>query len=297
VKGTITDIQRFSIHDGPGIRTTVFLKGCNMRCFWCHNPETLGAAPELQFFPSKCIGCGACLETCPREAHQVVDSEHVLLRERCVACGQCAETCYAEALVMAGREATASEVMEQVLRDKPFYDNSGGGMTLSGGEPLFQIEFSLELLRIAKAEGLHTAVETNAAWPWERVAQILPSTDLVMMDIKALDAAKHREATGIANALILENARRLSREARSLLVRTPVIPGFNDTEEDIGAIAELAAGFPNLVAYELLPYHPLGEGKYKSLGMPYRAAGLKTPDKAEVEYLRKSAARCGIPVR
>jgi len=297
VKGTITDIQRFSIHDGPGIRTTVFLKGCNMRCFWCHNPETLGAAPELQFFPSKCIGCGACLETCPREAHQVVDSEHVLLRDRCEACGRCAEACYAEALVMAGREAAASEVMEQVLRDKPFYDNSGGGMTLSGGEPLFQIEFSLELLRLARAQGLHTAVETNAAWPWERVARILPSTDLVMMDIKALDAEKHREATGIANELILENARRLSREARALLVRTPVIPGFNDTEEDIGAIAGFIAGFPNLQAYELLPYHPLGEGKYKSLGMPYRAAGLKSPGKDQVEDLRKSAARRGIPVR
>jgi len=297
MKGLVSDIQRFSVHDGPGIRTTVFLKGCNLRCSWCHNPETLRPKPELQFLPEKCIGCGTCLEACPQGAHALVDGRRVFHRERCVGCGTCAESCYAQALVLIGKEMSAEDVVAEVLEDRVFYENSGGGVTLSGGEPLFQRDFACEVLRLARSEGIHTAIETSMAWPWEHAAPILPDTDLVMVDIKLMDSVRHQDWTGAPNEQILENARRLSHEPRPLIVRTPVIPGVNDTPDEVGRIADLIAGFPNLEYYELLPYHPLGTGKYQSLGMEYKLAGLKRPEGDQMRMLAEVARRRGIEVR
>ena len=268
MKGTITDIQRFSIHDGPGIRTTVFLKGCNMRCFWCHNPETLGAAPELQFFPSKCIGCGACLETCPREAHQVVDSEHVLLRERCVACGQCAETCYAEALVMAGREATASEVMEQVLRDKPFYDNSGGGVTISGGEPTMQAAFLFSLLESLKQQGIHTAIETCGFFKRDLIRELVDLSDLFLFDIKHMNQQAHKKFTGVSNEEILSNFEKIHSSAGSerIIPRIPLIPGFNTDSDAIDEIITFLKQIRYNGPVHLMPYNKMAKTKYEKVG-------------------------------
>ncbi|MBN1642684.1 MAG: glycyl-radical enzyme activating protein [Anaerolineae bacterium] len=296
-EGTVTNIQRFSIHDGPGIRTTVFLKGCNLRCFWCHNPETLRTSPELQVFPERCIGCGACLEACVRGAHVRVDGQRRFLRERCIACGACADTCYAECLVLVGERMTVDQVLEEVVRDRPFYERSGGGVTLSGGEPLLQIEFTRAVLSRCREEGLHTAIETAAHCAWERLESILPVTDLVMMDLKLMDPALHRACTGVTNERILANARTLGASGKPLIVRTPVVPGVNDTEEAITALASFAATLPGLLYYELLPFHPLAEGKYASLDMVYRAAGLKSPPKAHVEALAEAARRCGVQVR
>jgi pyruvate formate lyase activating enzyme len=297
LKGIVTNIQRFSIHDGPGIRTTVFLKGCNLRCFWCHNPETLEPKPQLQLFLDRCIGCGACFKRCPNGAHVMVDDHREFHRDLCQGCGLCAETCYAEALVLVGQVKTVDEVVEEVLRDKPFYETSKGGVTLSGGEPLMQFDFSYAILERCRQEGLHTAIETAANYPWERVAAILPVTDLVMMDIKLMDSARHRECTGVPNERILANARHLSEQPQPLIVRTPIIPGVNDNEEDVRAIAEFVAGFPNLLYYELLPFHPMAGGKYHSLDMDYRAKDLKTPSKEKMEALTEAAKQVGITAR
>jgi len=295
--GIVTNIQRFSIHDGPGIRTTVFLKGCNLRCFWCHNPETLQASPELQLFLERCIGCGACFERCPQGAHAVIEGERVFRRDLCVACGTCVETCYAEGLILVGERKTAAEVVEVVLRDRPFYETSGGGVTLSGGEPLVQIGFSHAILRQCKELGLHTAIETAGNVSWSRFALILPVTDLVMMDIKLLDSDRHRACTGVSNDRILENARRLGRQEIPLIVRTPVIPGVNDTEDDIAAIAAFVADLPNLMYYELLPFHPMAGGKYASLDLEYRAGGLSSPSKEQMDHLVTVAERSNIETR
>jgi len=297
LEGIVTNIQRFSIHDGPGIRTTVFLKGCNLRCFWCHNPETLKPKPELQIFPDRCIGCGVCFERCERGGHEVVEGQRVFHRELCVACGTCAETCYAQSLVIVGERKTVDEVVDEVLRDQPFYERSDGGVTLSGGEPLLQPEFARAILARCKEEGLHTAIETAANMPWERLAGFLAVTDLVMMDIKLLDAEQHRACTGVSNERILENARRLGEQDVPLIVRTPVIPGVNDDEVTISAIAAFVAELPNLIYYELLPFHPMARGKYDSLDMAYRAQELVSPSKEAMDALAEIAQGYGIEVR
>ena len=209
----------------------------------------------------------------------------------------CAETCYAEALVLVGQVKTVDEVVEEVLRDKPFYETSKGGVTLSGGEPLMQFDFSYAILERCRQEGLHTAIETAANYPWERVAAILPVTDLVMMDIKLMDSARHRQCTGVPNERILANAVRLSEQPQPLIVRTPIIPGVNDNEEDVRAIAEFVADFPNLLYYELLPFHPMAGGKYNSLDMDYQAKALKTPSKETMEALTEAAKQVGITAR
>ena len=299
MQGIVTNIQRFSIHDGPGIRTTVFFKGCNLACFWCHNPETLNPKPELQLFLNRCIGCGACFEACPQGGH-VIDADsgqRLFLRDRCLACGQCASTCYAEALVLVGETKTVDEVVAEVMRDQPFYETSQGGVTLSGGEPLLQAEFALELLRRCQAEGLHTAIETAACFPWERIAPFLKVTDLVMMDIKMMDSQAHRAATNVPNERILANAQRLGREASSLIVRTPVIPGINDTPEEIGAIAAFCAQLDALLYYELLLFHPMATGKYASLDRDYRARNLKRPTVELMDQLTKVARNKGVEAR
>ncbi len=297
MEGIVTNIQRFSIHDGPGIRTTVFLKGCNLRCFWCHNPETLKPKPELQLFLDRCIGCGECFRRCPQGAHVMNDGQRVFKRELCQGCGVCADTCYAEALVIAGEVKTVEQVVEEVLRDRPFYETSNGGVTLSGGEPLLQLDFSYAILEQCKQEGVHTAIETAANFQWERVAAILPVTDLVMMDIKLMDSQKHRECTGVPNEQILANALRLGEQPQPLIVRTPIIPGVNDTPEEVKAIAEFAAQLPNLLYYELLPFHPMARGKYHSLDLDYRAQDLKMPKREQMDELTAAAASVGISAR
>jgi pyruvate formate lyase activating enzyme len=287
VDGIITDIQRFCVHDGPGIRTTVFFKGCNLRCAWCHNPETILPQPQLQVHPDKCIACGACLAACPRGAHTAVDGQRNFNRRLCTACGTCVRTCYAEALKLVGREVAGPAVLAEVLEDRAFYANSGGGVTLSGGEPLCQQAFAIEVLRLCRDAGVHTAIETNLAWPWEHVEPVLPWLDLLMADIKTMDTALHRQWTGTGNERVLDNVRRLAGRDLPLIIRTPVIPGVNDTEKEIGRIADFIADLPNLQYYELLPYHPLGLGKYASLGM---ASSIPEDLRLDGERLKELAA-------
>jgi pyruvate formate lyase activating enzyme len=297
LQGMITNIQRFSIHDGPGIRTTVFLKGCNLHCFWCHNPETLSPKAELQLFLDRCIACGECFRRCAQGAHVMLDGQRHFDRAKCIGCGACADTCYAQALVLAGEIKSVDEVVEVVLRDRPFYETSGGGVTLSGGEPLLQLEFSAAILQRCRDEGLHTAIETAANFSWARVASLLPVTDLVMVDVKLIDADRHKKHTGVSNRRILENVRRLGQAARSLIVRTPIVPGVNDNPQDIVAIASFVASLPNLQYYELLPFHPLARGKYDSLQRAYEAQSLAIPPREHMDRLVEAAQESGISVR
>lgn len=264
--GTITTIQRLSIHDGPGIRSTVFLKGCNMRCPWCHNPETWQSGPSLQHLPDKCICCGQCIEACPKGAVSLVDGNIRINRESCGLCLKCTEACVSRALTGIGDTVTAEELLRRVLQDKTCFDNSGGGVTLSGGEPSLQKDFCIEFLKLCKSEGLHTAVETNLSCSGKTVDELAPWLDLWMCDLKIADDEKHIRYTGISNSLTIRNLRHLSDIKATFVVRTPVIPGINDSEQDIGELCRIVRDL-DCEYYELLPYHSMGQYKFPTLGI------------------------------
>lgn len=291
-QGTLTHVQRFSLHDGPGIRTTVFLKGCNLRCSWCHNPETLRGTPELQFLPARCLGCRACLAACPQGAHRVTDGgRHELDRSRCTACGRCVKECFSGALMLVGRVCSVEQVLAEVLEDRAFYVRSGGGLTISGGEPFLQAEFCGALLQAAKAAGLHTAVETNLTWPWERLAGAMPFIDLVFGDLKAFDSEVHDRLTGMGNAQVLANIERLDAMGKPFAIRTPVQPHLH-TVLEIASIAGFLGGFRHLLYYELVPAHPLGQAKYASLGY-LEPAAVAVPSAVQMQRLAEVARTAG----
>ena len=266
MNGMIFDIQRFSIHDGPGIRTTVFFKGCPLGCKWCHNPEGISPAPVLSFMASKCIGCGYCFRACTQAVHSMRDGQHVMDRSRCEVCGRCATECHAQALELIGRRASVEEVMAEVLADRAFYQTSGGGMTLSGGEPLMQFEFALALLRAAKKEGLHTCVETSSFVSWTNFERVLPLTDLFLCDVKDTSDARHLANTGVSNGLIQSNIRRLHEAGANLRLRVPLVPGCNDAQDNLDGLARLAGELPRIEGVEILLYHKLGLSKHQRLG-------------------------------
>jgi pyruvate formate lyase activating enzyme len=296
IQGIITEIQRFSLKDGPGIRTTVFFKGCNMACPWCHNPETIKAAPELLYTPSRCIGCGHCAAVCPVRAHQMVADRHCFDRSRCIGCGRCAEVCFPDALVMSGMTVSVNDVMQEVRQDMLYYAESGGGVTLSGGEILCQIDFAVAIAQACAAEAIPVALETNLYAPWPLLSRAARSMQLVMCDIKLIDPGAHKRYTGVDNDSVLANARALADCGIGLIVRTPLIPGVTDTETNIAGIAAFVAQLPSVIAYELLNFNPLGAGKYEALGLDNAFRQTKPLPPAELAHLQQVASAAGIPV-
>ena len=280
--GRIFDIQRFSVHDGPGIRTTVFLADCNLRCFWCHNPEA--QEHRLQYVQAKCIGCGKCNEVCPNNCHIRNESVHIIERQKCVRCGECEAVCWAGALSLTARIVDSEDVIKEVLLDKPFYKNDGG-MTVSGGEPMLQPDFTLELLRSARAAGVGTAVDTAGCVPFSSFEAVLPYTDLFLYDLKCMDEAMHRRVTGESNILILENLVALSKAGARLIIRIPVIPGVNDTTKDMDAASRFLEPLDGITLVELLTYHKLGGSKYETLGMKYSAGDIDPPSHDKIKEM------------
>ena len=264
--GQIFDIQHFSLHDGPGIRTTVFFKGCPLRCLWCHNPEGIDQKCALSFDPLKCVGCLACTRECPG-VHKIGEKGHYLDRRECTLCGKCTQVCVTHALQIIGRDVTTKAIIEELLSDRPFYENSGGGVTLSGGEPVIQEEFLLQLAIGLKKENLHVALETSGFGNFSVYKSLLPYIDVFLFDYKETDPELHRKYTGVFNDLILENLEKLHNLGAKILLRCPIIPGLNDREDHLRGIASVSAKFPNIEGIELLPYHNLGYSKASRMGL------------------------------
>lgn len=265
--GTVFNIQRFCVNDGPGIRTTVFMKGCPLGCMWCHNPESHRPEPELMFYKDKCINCGNCAALCVSGCHTFLNNRHIFEREKCVKCFECIKA-GCGALEKAGYEISSDDVITEVMKDRIFYDNSGGGMTVSGGEPLFQFEFLLDLLKRAKENGLHTAVETCGFVTSDKIKQIAKFVDLFLYDYKETDTRMHKKFTGVDNALILNNLSILDKMGKKIVLRCPIIPGYNDRDDHFKGIGAVADVTKNVLHIEIEPYHPLGSIKYHSLDMP-----------------------------
>ncbi len=283
--GIIFDIQKFSIHDGPGIRTVVFLKGCPMRCSWCANPESQSKDPELMWLDSLCRHCHKCENLCPqRGLSETPEGLKKIDRSICTACGICDENCYATSMQLVGRYVSVSEVLREVLKDKPFYEQSGGGITLSGGEPLAQPNFAGKLLQESKRLGLHTTVETAGGVPWRNIESLAKYVDLFLYDIKSMDSETHKRYTGVPNESILNNAEKLSALGAKILVRVPLIPGINDSEENMRLTAEFAKRL-NAQGVEILEYHNLGAPKYKRLDMEYTLSDVHPPSEELVKGL------------
>lgn len=294
MKALITDIQRFSLNDGDGIRTTIFFKGCNMHCTWCHNPETLAAHSELLFYETKCIGCGKCFVSCPNAAHVVKDGKHIIDRAKCANCGKCAEVCYAEALTMCGKWMTVEDVMKHIRQDKEYYKTSGGGVTLSGGEVLLHKEFALELIRACHSEGINVAIESNISFPYDSIAELLKSVDLIMCDVKIFDDEKHKKYTGIGNNNVLKNVGKIDELDIPFIVRTPLIPGATDDIENIRSIANYIKDKKNLFRYEILNFNPLGAQKYKGLDKEDAFYGAKPFGSEKLDSISEALDNIGL---
>ena len=278
------NIQQFSTEDGPGIRTTVFLKGCPLRCAWCHNPEGMSPHPDLMWYDLRCIGARECLRACPEHALALTPQGMQIDRTLCTVCGKCAEACPAAAFEVIGKARTADDLMAHLLKDRAFYETSGGGITFSGGEPMQQADFLCEVLPRCKDAGLHVALDTCGAVAWERYERVLPMVDLVLLDLKIMDPARHRTATGISNEIILENAQRIADAGKPMWIRTPVIPGFTDDAANINALAHfISQMLPTVERWDLLAYTNLGKPKYARLDLPYglKDAALLTKDEME----------------
>ncbi len=295
MQGRVLSIERMAVHDGPGIRTTVYLKGCSLRCRWCHNPESISPEPQIGLQSRRCIGCGSCVAVCPNGAHTLQGGEHLLDHRVCTACGACVEACLPGALVLYGRQTSAEEVAATVLQDKTFYDTSGGGCTVSGGEPLLQAEFCAEVLALLKQENVHCAVDTSGAVAWERFETVLPLADMFLYDVKHVDEALHQEHTGGSSRRILDNLRRLSQCGVPIEVRIPTIPGFNADEVSMASIGETLAGLDNLVGVRLLPYH-LARQKYEAVGRPDTMPEVAPPDEATMARLTEILRGYGLVV-
>jgi pyruvate formate lyase activating enzyme len=287
MKGLVFNIQRFSVNDGPGIRTTVFLKGCPLHCKWCHNPESISPDEQLVLRADRCIRCGDCFALCKNQAVRRVDGGFSTVRDLCVECGECVEVCNAEAREIAGKEMTRAEVMNEVEKDVIFYEQSDGGASFSGGEPLLQHEFLHALLMACREKGIHTVVDTTGFTSPEILKRVSDFVDLFLFDLKTLDDQKHREYIGVSNSLILGNLKRLAEWKKEVIVRIPIIPGVNDDLSGIRDSGAFVASLGNVSEIHLLPYHTIGVEKYKRLGMEYEMEQTVPPSVDDLSTIVK----------
>ncbi len=315
LSGLVFNVQKYSLHDGPGIRTTVFLKGCPLHCWWCHNPEGISPEPEIVVAEGRCIACGRCRDACPQGGAEI-SAAFRSAKERgdfrgakgdnttvidlpvpeCLRCGACVEACSTQARQMLGRRMTAAEVLTEIEKDQLFYDESQGGVTCSGGEPFSQTPFLLELLQACRRREIHTAVDTTGYVDRDALLAVAHWTNLFLYDIKILDDTRHRQYTGVSNSSILENLQLLGREHGNIWVRVPIVPGLNDAASDLEATVRFAASVPGVKQVNLLTYHHTGAYKFSRLGKPYRAASVRPP---APEFLGQAAARLqglGVPI-
>jgi len=296
--GRVFDVQRYSIHDGPGIRTTVFLKGCPLTCAWCQNPESQHNHIELFFLAEKCKGCGTCVAACPKGAIRIEGGISVTDRSLCDGSGLCVQVCPNDARSLVGRKVTPSEIFEQVSADAIFYEQSGGGVTLSGGEPLSQSSFCAGLLSLCREAGYHTAVETCGQASWGAVKKVIPLADLVLFDLKHMDPVEHSRHTGVSNERIQENMLRIRHElGKAMIARVPVVPGYNDSAENIGAVARFVAEeLDTTVPVNLIPYHRLGNSKLERLGRSKEAREIEPPTRERLAILQDVVRSFGLEV-
>jgi pyruvate formate lyase activating enzyme len=282
MQATITHIQRMSLHDGAGIRTTVFFKGCNLRCAWCHNPETFSTATELEWVKNRCLHCGECIRSCPAGALSIAGDNIVRDNNRCNLCrdaachvSTCTTVCFSDAHQIIGKPATMNDLCQQIEEDRNIFEQTGGGVTLSGGEPMLQFPFVKELAKTLSQRGYNLVLQTNLSMKWNLYREILPFINHFMCDLKHLDGEAHQRWTGQSNCLILENILKLDRSGASYRLRTPVVPSVNDSEDDLVAMSAFAKTLKNITSYELLPFHPLAAYKYEQLGLKYAFANVK----------------------
>ena len=295
VKGNIFDIKQFAVHDGPGIRTTVFFKGCPLNCWWCHNPEGISTDNDIFFYETKCIGCGTCIEICPEDA--VTQEETILIdKEKCTYCGICAKNCPSDALQNTRRTVTSDEVMSEIKKSIVFFDSSDGGVTLSGGEPLMQSEFLKELIKKCKEEDLHITLDTSGYIDSDTFESIIDNIDLFLYDLKIMDDEQHKKYTGTSNKKILKNLKLLSKRGKEVIIRFPVIPGITDTDENLENIIDFLSGLKNIREIDILPYHNVEE-KYKRLGKEYKLEDVKSPEESRIKDVKERFEKEGYVVK
>ncbi|OLN29178.1 Pyruvate formate-lyase activating enzyme [Desulfosporosinus metallidurans] len=297
VEGKIVNIMKYSIHDGPGIRTTVFFKGCPLNCQWCHNPESQGFGQELMYWPDRCIGCGQCLEICSNGAVISTAGKLEYLRDQCLACGACCKACHAGVRELVAKTMSVSEVMAEIEKDLIFYDESGGGVTFSGGEAVMQPVFLLEMLKECRKKEIHTAVETCGYVNLEFLQMISDYVDLFLYDLKLMDRQKHQDFTGVPNVLILDNLRWLVEHHPRIIVRVPIIPGINDDEENLSQLGNFVASLKRVTELHILPYHKAGVDKYQRLGLAYLLSDIQSPDNERMEQIVGQLEQFGLKVK
>lgn len=294
--GTVFNIQRFCVNDGPGIRTAVFFKGCPLNCLWCHNPESKIATPQIMYDANKCISCGRCVNVCSN--HCILNGTHIYLRENCTACGKCIDACLSSAFDKAGYEIESADVLKEILRDRAFYKNSGGGITLSGGEPMAQPKFALEILKMAKENSLHTCMETCGHASAENFTAVAPYVDIFLFDWKITNCNKHKKYTGVPNTLILSNLKLLDSIGAKIILRCPIIPTVNDNSEHFKGIADIANSLKNILQIEIEPYHPLGKTKSEKLGQNYAFSDIEiVNNETAAKWIAEIGSYTSIPVK